>query len=184
MARNLITLESSGLKEFIKELTGIEEHFLEISEKALRAQQQVVLDKMRINWVTIVGGSSGGFVASSMGQSSKPSEKNPNGVVGTVGVYNIDTIAASFGKTNRGVSRTGKKRADLNAAQIAYWVEFGSQRLKTNKRKVKGYKYDDEFLATAVVGKPFMTQALYSTFDEQYEAFKAEFNRLADEQRK
>ena len=173
MPRGLITLESSGLKEFIAEMNGLIENFPEIAKKSLESQQEVVEQKVRTNWVSMVGGSPTGLVGSSVGQSSKVAKSDPNTIVGTVGVYNIDSVAASFGKTGR----------DLNAAQIAYWVEFGTSRLRSGKRKAKGGDYDEEDLIE-ISAKPFISNAFYTSLDEQQEAFKATFNRLADEQRK
>ncbi len=172
MARGLISLKSTGLKDFIKELNGLADNFPEIAKKALEARQEVVEENIKTNWVTLVGGSSSGFVASSIGQSVSVSKSDPNTVVGTVGVYQLNSVDASFGKTEK----------SLNAAQIAYWVEFGTSRLRSGKRKTKGLDYNEEDLVT-VSAKAFISNALYSSIDEQENAFKTEFNRLADQYR-
>lgn len=170
MAKGLITLKSTGLKEFIAEMEGIAENMPEISRKALIAQQEVVENKVKNNWVSMVGGSPAGLVYESIGQSSAFSKTEPATVVGTVGVYKIDSVAASHGLTNK----------DLNAAQIAYWVEFGTSRLRSGIRKIKGIEYNDEDLIT-VGAKPFISNAYFSSIDEQENVFKETFNRLADE---
>ena len=169
MAKGLITLKSIGLKEFISEMNGIAENMPEISRKSLIAQQEVVEEKIKANWVTMVGGSSGGYVYSSVGQSTAFSKSNDAVVLGTVGVYKIDSVGASYGITDK----------DLNAAQIAYWVEFGTSRLKSGIRKVKGVEYSDEDMIT-IGAKPFISNAYLSSIDEQETTFKATFNRLAD----
>ena len=172
MARGLISLKSTGLKEFIEEMNALADAIPEISKQALVEQQRVVENKVRENWVSMVGGQPGGYVFSSVGQSVAYSKSDQYTVLGTVGVYKIDRVSAEFGKTEK----------ELNAAQIAYWVEFGTSRLKNGGRKKKGVTYDDSQLIN-VAGVPFISNAFYSSLSEQQEAFKLEFNRLADQYR-
>ena len=172
MAKGLISLKSTGLKEFIEEMNALADAIPEISKQALVEQQRVVENKVRENWVSMVGGQPGGYVFSSVGQSVAYSKSDQYTVLGTVGVYKIDRVSAEFGKTEK----------DLNAAQIAYWVEFGTSRLKNGGRKKKGVTYDDSQLIN-VAGVPFISNAFYSSLSEQQEAFKLEFNRLADQYR-
>ena len=180
MAKGLISVTSSGLKEFIKEMEDLVDAFPEISLKALAEQEKVVQERIKINWVSMVGGTPGGYVFSSVGQSVVMSKSDPYTVLGTVGVYKIDRVSAEFGKTEK----------NLNAAQIAYWVEFGSSRLpqpwlkkgEQGVRKEKGVNYDDEQLIN-VDGVSFISNAFYSSLNEQQDAFKVEFNRLADQYR-
>ena len=136
MARGLISLKSTGLKEFIEEMNALADAIPEISKQALVEQQRVVENKVRENWVSMVGGQPGGYVFSSVGQSVAYSKSDQYTVLGTVGVYKIDRVSAEFGKTEK----------DLNAAQIAYWVEFGTSRLKNGGRKKRGVTYDDSQL--------------------------------------
>lgn len=172
MAKGLISLKSTGLKEFIEEMNTLADAIPEISKQALVEQQRVVENKVRENWVSMVGGQPGGYVFSSVGQSVAYSKSDQYTVLGTVGVYKIDRVSAEFGKTEK----------DLNAAQIAYWVEFGTSRLKNGGRKKRGVTYDDSQLIN-VAGVPFISNAFYSSLSEQQEAFKLEFNRLADQYR-
>lgn len=172
MAKGLISLTSTGLKEFIAEMEALADAIPEISLKALAVQEQLVQEKIKSNWVSMVGGQPGGYVFSSVGQSVAMSKSDPYTVVGTVGVYKIDSISVQFGKTEK----------DLNAAQIAYWVEFGTSRLRNGGRKKKGVNYDDSQLIN-VAGVPFISNAFYSSLNEQQDAFKVEFNRLADQYR-
>lgn len=171
MAKGLITLKSTGLKEFIREMDALAKAIPDIALKALAEQEKVVQEKIRTNWVSMVGGSPGGYVYSSVGQSVAKSKSDPYVVVGTVGVYKIDSVSAKFGKTEK----------DLNAAQIAYWVEFGTSRLRRGRKK-EGTVYKDEDLI-AIKSVPFISNAFYSSLDEQQAAFKAEFNRIADSYR-
>ena len=172
MAKGLISVTSSGLKEFIKEMEALADAIPEISLKALAEQEKVVQERIKTNWVSMVGGTPGGYVFSSVGQSVAMSKSDPYTVVGTVGVYKIDSVSVQFGKTEK----------DLNAAQIAYWVEFGTSRLRNGGRKKKGVNYDDSQLIN-VAGVPFISNAFYSSLNEQQDAFKVEFNRLADQYR-
>ncbi len=172
MAKGLFSVTSTGLKEFIKEMEALADAIPEISLKALAEQEKVVQEKIKTNWVSMVGGTPGGYVFSSVGQSVAMSKSDPYTVVGTVGVYKIDSVSVQFGKTEK----------DLNAAQIAYWVEFGTSRLRNGGRKKKGVNYDDSQLIN-VAGVPFISNAFYSSLNEQQDAFKVEFNRLADQYR-
>lgn len=172
MAKGLFSVTSTGLKEFIKEMEALADAIPEISLKALAEQEKVVQARIKTNWVSMVGGTPGGYVFSSVGQSVAMSKSDPYTVVGTVGVYKIDSVSVQFGKTEK----------DLNAAQIAYWVEFGTSRLRNGGRKKKGLNYDDEQLIN-VAGVPFIGNAFYSSLNEQQDAFKVEFNRLADQYR-
>ena len=172
MAKGLFSVTSTGLKEFIKEMEALADAIPEISLKALAEQEKVVQERIKTNWVSMVGGTPGGYVFSSVGQSVAMSKSDPYTVVGTVGVYKIDSVSVQFGKTEK----------DLNAAQIAYWVEFGTSRLRNGGRKKKGLAYDDSQLIN-VAGVPFISNAFYSSLNEQQEAFKVEFNRLADQYR-
>ena len=172
MAKGLFSLTSTGLKEFIEEMEALADAIPEISLKALAEQEKVVQERIKTNWVSMVGGTPGGYVFSSVGQSVAMSKSDPYTVVGTVGVYKIDSVGVQFGKTEK----------DLNAAQIAYWVEFGTSRLRNGGRKKKGVNYDDSQLIN-VAGVPFISNAFYSSLNEQQDAFKVEFNRLADQYR-
>jgi len=172
MAKGLFSVTSTGLKEFIKEMEALADAIPEISLKALAEQEKVVQGRIKTNGVSMVGGTPGGYVFSSVGQSVAMSKSDPYTVVGTVGVYKIDSVSVQFGKTEK----------DLNAAQIAYWVEFGTSRLRNGGRKKKGVNYDDSQLIN-VAGVPFISNAFYSSLNEQQDAFKVEFNRLADQYR-
>ena len=165
--RGLVSLESSGLKEFIAEMEGFVEAFPECSRIALDAQEKFVVEKIKQNWASMVpNAATGDFVYSCIGHSTELSVQNSYSVVGTVGVYKLDKIDAQF----------GKKKSDLNAAQLAYWVEFGTSRLKVGGRKKKGQTYTDEMLVTNKP-VPFMSNAFYSTIDQQEEVFKTAFNQ-------
>lgn len=171
MARNLFTTNVTGNKDILGDLGRLVEEFPAWSREALKAQEQVVEDAIRNNWVSRAGGQAGDYVFDSVGHSAEIGE-NRMDVVGTVGVYNIDSIALSHGK----VAEEGKRKP-MNAAQIAYWVEFGTSRLKSGTRKVKGAEYDEEEL---IVQQPkqFISPAFYETIDEQQAAYYAKFNQI------
>lgn len=164
MARQMITLTDGGFDAWIDELNTAVEEMPEIMLAALKARQTVIEKAIQNQWVSM-GGSPGGFVHSSIGQSATFSKQNPVDVVGTVGVYDIDSVKLSFGKTDK----------DLNAAQISYWVEHGTTRIKAGGRKVKGVEYPDEMLIT-VSPKPFISQGVYTSWSDAEQAFREKFN--------
>lgn len=169
MARGLIRVESTGLKEIAAELEALGEHYDEVLLESLKAMQNVVEDATRKNWVTFAGGKAGDYVYDSIGQSYTYSQTTEHSVVGTVGVYHLDAVDAKHDKSNK----------DLNAAQIGYWVEFGTSRLRSGQRKVSGAEYNEEDLIVNLP-KPFLSNAAYQTRNEQNKAFIETFNRLAD----
>jgi len=169
MARGFISITDTGLKDIVQYLEKLGDEYDKILLQSMSAMQDPVIERIRLNWVSMVGGKSGGYVFDSVGKSSAYSKTDEHTVVGTVGVYNIDSVNARHGKTNK----------DLNAAQIAYWVEFGTSRLASGLRKDKRVTYsDDELITTAA--KPFISNAFYATYTEQMSAFKEKFNQLMD----
>lgn len=171
MAKTRFSAETTGLSEYIENLGRIVEEFPVLTKGATEAQLAVVEQAVKDNWTSIAGGSTGDFVYDSIG---KNVEYGANGTdtVGMVGVFHIDSVASAHGR----VQEEGGKKP-LRASQIAYWVEFGTQRLKSGQRKVKNVEYPEEELAKAVTGKPFLTNAGYATINEQQEAF---MNKMDD----
>lgn len=165
MSRTMITMTDDGFDGWLDELESASELIPEIMLTALQARQDVIENSIRQEWVSL-GGTPGGFVYQSVGQSSAYSKINPSDVVGTIGVYDIDSVKSSFGKTNK----------DLNAAQIAYWTEYGTSRLKLGGRKVNGVEYPDEMLIT-VTPKPFISGGVYKSWTEAETAFRNTFNQ-------
>lgn len=168
MGKGLVTAELTGLREFLDGMGRLVEEFPAISREALKAQQTVVEQKVRDNWIS-TGGKAGDFIHSSVGQSTAFSKQNSADVVGTVGVYKMDAVNAQFGRTDK----------DLNAAQIAYWLEFGTTRLRSGARKKRGVEYRPEDLISTVP-RSFISTAFYTSLPEQEEAFKKRFNQLVD----
>lgn len=164
MARQLITVTNGGLQGWIDELENAAEKMPEMMLSALKARQEVIEEAVKQSWVK-EGGTSGGFVYSSIGQSANYSKINKTDIVGTVGVYNLDSVRAAFGRTDK----------DLNAAQIAYWVEYGTSRLKFGGRKPSGKNIPEDML---VVTKPraFISSAAYNSWNEADKAFNSKFN--------
>jgi len=169
MAKGLVTVTSSGLKEFITEMEDFVRVYPEVVKKSVEARLDVVKRMTQVNWVSS-GGTSGGYVYSSIGYNVAESKNSKYDVISSVGVYKIDTLDSRFGKTEK----------DLNAAQIAYWVEFGTSRLRGGGRKSKKGDYSDEDLIK-VNGTSFLSSAMYSSMKAQEEEFKREFNRLMNE---
>lgn len=165
MAKNMITLTDGGFKSWIDELETVTEHLPEMLLHSLQARQDVIENAIREQWVSM-GGDRGGFIYESIGQSSAYGKQNPNDVVGTIGVYDIESVKSSFGRTNK----------DLNAAQLAYWVENGTSRLRFGGRKKKGVEYPDEMLVSTQP-RPFIMTAVYKSWNEAEKAFRDSFNQ-------
>lgn len=170
MPRGFISIKNSGLTEIADYLDKLADKFDPIIKESVQAMQGEVVDRIRQNWTSMVGGKPGGYVYDSIGMSTAMSKSDPHVVVGTMGVYHMDSVAAAHDK--------GPK--DLNAAQIAYWIEYGTSRLRYGGRKKKGAEYTDEQLIT-IAAKPFIGNAFFSSIDAQNEAFKVRFNSLMDQ---
>lgn len=169
MARGFVSVKNSGLTEIADYLEKLEDEFDEVATKAVQSMQDVVVERVKVNWVTMIGGETSGYVYDSIGKSTALSKTDPHVVLGTMGVYKLDAVDAAHGKTSK----------DLNAAQIAYWVEYGTSRLRNGGRKQKGVDYQDEDLIS-VAARPFISNAYYTSINEQNDAFKITFNKLMD----
>lgn len=159
-SRDHITTTITGRDDIFKDLEALENHLPEMAMESFKAQQEVVKRAIQANWVSMVGGSSGDFVYDSVGFSTHYST-NGKDVIGTAGVYKLDAVASSHGRD---------AKSDLTASQIAYWVEFGTSRLRSGNRKKKGAEYDPADLIT-IAPKPFIGNAFYNTLDEQEDAY-------------
>lgn len=173
MARNVFTTKLSGNKDILADLDLLAEEFPVWTREALKAQEQIVENAIRRNWVSLAGGKTGDYVYDSVGQSTAIGS-NGKDVVGTVGVYNIDSVKIAHGR----VAVEGKRKP-LNAAQIAYWVEFGTTRLRSGQRRMTGAEYNEEDLIV-VAGKPFISNAFYGTLNEQQNAFLEKYQKILD----
>lgn len=169
MARGFVNVKNTGLTEIADYLDKLGERFDEINKQAVMSMQDVVVERIKVNWTTMIGGETSGYVYDSIGKSTAPSKTDEHVILGTMGVYKLDSVDAAHGKTDK----------DLNAAQIAYWVEYGTSRLKSGGRKVKGVDYSDEDLIS-VTARPFISNAYYTSINEQNDAFKITFNKLMD----
>lgn len=164
MARDRITTRIEGREDIFKDLENLESELPRMVSESFKAQQEVIKRAIQTNWVSMAGGKAGDFIYDSVGFSTHYGA-NGQDVVGTAGVYKIDAVAAANGR--------GPK--DLTASQIAYWVEFGTSRLRSGGRKKKGAEYDPADLIT-VSGKPFIGNAFYNTLNEQEAAFAEEWS--------
>lgn len=169
MARAFINVKNSGLSEIAKYLDELGDKYDDITYQSVQSMQDIVVERIKVNWTTMIGGQTSGYVFDSIGKSTAKSKEDDHVVLGTMGVYKLDAVSASHGKTAK----------DLNAAQIAYWVEYGTSRLKSGARKTKGVDYSDEDLIS-VAAKPFIGNAFYTSVDDQNNAFSVTFNNLMD----
>ena len=169
MPKDLFTTTIKNHRDVIEGLDRLISDFPDITVSALSAQQEVISRKIRANWISIAGGKNGDYVYDSIGQSTKQG-KNGSDAVGMTGVFDIDAVSIGHGRVN-----IEGKRKPINAAQIAYWVEFGTSRLQAG-RKLKNATYEETELIT-VSPRPFISNAFYSTIEDQQKAFINEFSK-------
>ena len=174
MVKQVITMTDGGFDAWIEELDRAAEEIPQIMLESLKARQKVIEEAIKAEWVGM-GGSPGGFVYSSVGQSAMFSKINPMDVVGTTGVYDINSVKMSFGRDKPIKRKNGKYYTPLNAAQLAYWTEYGASRLRYGGRKIKGLEYPDDMLVTTQP-RPFISQAAYKSWDNAEKAFRERFN--------
>jgi len=170
MARGFVSVTNTGLTEIADYLDKMADNYDDAIRQSVDVMQDVVVERIRTNWVTVAGGQAGGYVYDSIGKSNEFSKTDAHTVVGTMGVYHMDAVAAAHGKTPK----------DFNAAQIAYWVEYGTSRLIVGGRKEKGKDYRDDELTIGIEAKAFISNAFYASINEQNEAFKVKFNSILD----
>ncbi len=158
MAKALIKVESnfadllSDFKAFAGEVT-------EITEEAAAAQMEVIELAMKKNWVSMVPwGHANSYVYDSIGYNVAIGTNRAD-VVGSVGVFHIDTIRAKHNYDQPIPLVGGFTKKKPNAPQLAYWAEFGF--LDWNKKQKEGI--------------PFMGNAFYATVHEQDRAFADTF---------
>ena len=160
----MITATNGGMQAWIDELEIAADNLPQMMLPSLVARQKVIEEAIKQSWVN-EGGTPGGFVYSSVGQSANFSLKDKNDVIGTIGVYNIDSIKSQFGRTDR----------DINAAQIAYWVELGTSRLKSGGRKPSGKNIPEDMLVV-VAPRSFISTAVNNSWSSAEKAFNKKFN--------
>ncbi len=169
MARGFVSITNTGLTEIADYLDKLGEEYQEIIHASVVSMQDVVVESIQYNIISMIGGETGRYLYDSTGKSTSVSKDDENIVLGTMGVYNIDSVNDEYSVTSK----------DLNAAQLAYWIEYGTQGLKRG-RKVKGLDYEDEDLKQAVAAKPFISNAFYASINKQNDAFSVTFNDRMD----
>ncbi len=172
MARDRITTTITGKDDIFKDIDLLTREFPSWVKQCFMAQQKVVEQQMQTNYLS-AGGSTGDYIYDSIGSSTHYGS-NKLDVIGITGVFNLSSVALAHGRAVVDGS-TGYK--PMNAAQIAYWMEFGTSRLRSGARKKKNTQYPEEDLVT-VSPKPFMSSSFYSTVDLQEKAFSDEWNSL------
>lgn len=170
MAKQLITMTNGGLQGWVDELEQVADKLPSMMLTSLKSRQEVMEKEVLNQWIAI-GGSPTDIVGSSIGQSSEYSKLDKNDVVGTVGVYHIDSVYNAI----RGGRNIDGSINEINAPQIAYWVELGSSRLKEGGKKQKGKEYPADWLLHREP-RPFISTAGYSSWNESDKAFNKKFN--------
>lgn len=170
MARGIISITNSGLSDIADYIDKLADNYNEILYESFQSMQDVIVENIKFNVATTFSGETGAYIFDSVGKSTEYSRTTEFSIVGTVGVYQLDSVDAVF----------DKYKNDLNAAQIAYWTEYGTTGLKSGARKKSGATYSDDELRQNSAPKPFIGNAFYKTINEQNAAFKVTFNKLVD----
>ena len=114
----------------------------------------------------------GDFIYSSIGYRITPSTNDNTIAWAGVGVYKIPTVESQFGKTSH----------DFTAAQLAYWLEFGTTRFNSGARKPKKASWQDASTyvekAYSTVPKPFVSNAMVNGDVSRDNAFVERFNQI------
>lgn len=185
MAKGLITAELTGLTELIATLEAMPE----IADQAIKAgaeamMQQGVID-VRNSYYS-VGGKQGDYIDRSIGNYGTP---NPSGGSAnlaywtSVGVFKIDSIYNEYDQLKKSKQKSSIKKDALTAAQVAYWIENGTSRLRSGARKPKNFvdaAFSSEELIT-VTPKPFISNAFVTGWNRQFDAFKIAFDNKVKE---
>lgn len=158
MAKALISVEGS-FKDLVKDFEDFATDIPAATEAAAEEQMKVVESAIKKNWASMVPwGRVGGYVYDSIGYNVTRGQNGVD-VVGSVGVFHIDSVRAEHGYDQPIKLRNGLSRKKVNAPQLAYWAEFGFTDWNKNQK----------------AGIPFMGNAFYATVNEQDQTFADTF---------
>ena len=185
MAKGLVTAELTGFKELIQSLKDMPE----ITQKAIEAGSKAMMEqgeKDLRNAYYAVGGKQGDYVDRGIGSygTADPSGK----LAGTdywtsVGVFKKDDEYNYYNSLYADNQKGEIKREAMTAAQIAYWIENGTSRLKSGVRKPRNFVeaafQPEELIKTTP--KPFISNSFVTGWGRQYAAFEVAFNKTIEE---
>lgn len=185
MARGIVSGELSGFRELletIREMPQIADKAIEAGSKAM--MEQGVRD-LRANYYSI-GGKPGDYVDTSIGSYGTPT---PTGALpgtdywASVGVFKLQSVYDSYNAAYHAKQSNSIKKNAMSAAQIGYWIENGTSRLRNGARKPNNYTEDafkpEELIKTSP--KPFISNAFITGWDGQFAAFKVAFDNKIEE---
>ena len=153
-------IEFSDLEKLISDMERLTGDIQEINNEAIKASAKVFERGIKASYT---GNSA--YIKASIMSYTKTSDKADLSSWGRVGVFHVDKIASSFGRTDK----------NLNAAQIAYWMEYGTRTLKGGGKKIKNMVYDSDQLI--LKQNSFISRAYYSTVQEQVKVAMDVFER-------
>lgn len=187
--RGFFNFQSEGLDEIVSDLMKLESGLTQILYDALDARFEVIEDQIRKNWLA-KGHDHDGYISSSIYHSIHISDDG-NDVYGNVGVFDLEPVRAKFGfdkagreKERKRINEAIAKRISegktvkrkqagnlyqLNAAQIAYWIENGTSRLAKGRKK-KDVIYNAQDLIDRSPN-PFVMPAFTMSLSEQERVF-------------
>lgn len=177
MARGTITAEMSGLDDIIAALEALPEQIEEAKRAGSKAMMEQGEEDLKKSWLQ-QGGKVNDYIYKSIGHYGRTLPSDATGYWTSVGVFTMDGPRAEY------AAKKGKAPEKvLTAAQIAYWIENGTSRLRSGLRKPRGVddtQLDPATLAS-VAPKPFISNAFFTGWKDQQEAFAKAFNKKIEE---
>ena len=184
MARGLITANMTGLDELIASIEAIPETVDKAIEAGAKAMMEQGKDNLRSSYLA-VGGKVGDYIYKSIGSYGTNS---PSGSAGlsywlSVGVFKDDSIYSAYNAQYQDNQTSEIKKNALSAAQIAYWIENGTSRIRSGGRKPRNFNENnfDPNNLIKIQPKPFISNAYITGWPAQLEAFTVEFNKKIEE---
>lgn len=177
MAKGTVTAELAGLDGIITALQALPEQIVEAKKVASKAMMEQGERDLQRSYLS-VGGTAGDYVYNSIGSYGRPLPSDPDNYWTSVGVFTIAGVREAQ------ASKLGKEPSKvLTAAQVAYWIENGTSRLRSGARKPRNFvaaAFNPEDLIE-VQPRPFITEAFFIGWDAQRDAFAEAFNNKIQE---
>ena len=190
--RGLITAESSGLDQLLKDLESIDDNAKKALDAGMAAWNVEAKKAVQRSYLAGVNGAEvGDYIYNSISYFGEDTGKvrptdNQQGVWGSAGVYKIDSLYNAYNQEYQSKQQSSKKRKAMTAAQIAYWIENGTSRLFIDGKLVRkdGVEarafgvgiYGSESKTVQVAPQPFLSNALTANKNQLEGAFVDAFS--------
>ena len=176
MTKGLLTTETTGMQDLLKELEGMSGLIDDAVAEGTRQRAIQSKKDVQQSYLQLKGATKGDYVYVSLDYSYKT---YPDGSAWySAGSYEYTTevgdIRTQFGKSNK----------DMLPTQIAYWLEHGTQRLKSGAAKPRKQSWSDVEAVEKrqhIAPKPFISRASVVGMADQEAAFAEGFNKIIEE---